>query len=88
MNNAIFWKTLKNVRRHRDIKLVTTERRGNYVVSEPDYHTTKFFTVSLLATEMEKADVLMIKPACLGFSILELSKILMWKSEIVLYGYR
>ena len=42
------------MRKHRNIKLVTTERRRNYVVSEPDYQTTKFFTVSLLATEMKK----------------------------------
>ena len=42
MNNAVFGKTMKNVRKHRDIKLVTTERRRNYFVSEPKYHTTKF----------------------------------------------
>ena len=65
------------MRKHKDIKLVTTERRGNCVVSEPDYHTTKFFTESLLATEMKKTEVLMSKPVCLGFSILELSKMLM-----------
>ena len=54
MNNSVFGKTMKNVRRHRDIKLITTERRRNYLVSEPNYHTTKFFTEHLLATEMKK----------------------------------
>ena len=54
MNNAVFGKTMENVRKHRDIKLVTTERRKNYLVSEPNYHTTKFFAESLLATEMKK----------------------------------
>ena len=44
MNNAVFGKTMENVRKHRDIKLVTTERRKHYSVSESDYHTTKFFT--------------------------------------------
>ena len=54
MNNAVFGKTIENVRKHRDIKLVTTERRRNYLVSEPNYHTTKFFTEHLLAIEMKK----------------------------------
>ena len=49
MNNADFGKTIKNVRKHRGIQLVTTERRRNYLVSEPNYHTTKFFTDNLLA---------------------------------------
>ena len=42
LNNPVFGKTMEDVRKHRDIKLVTTERR-NYAVSEPNYHTTKFF---------------------------------------------
>ena len=54
MNNAVFGKTIENVRKHRDIKLVTTDRRRNYLVSEPNYHTTKFFTENLLAIEMKK----------------------------------
>ena len=54
MNNADFEKTMEDVRKHRDIKLVTAERRRNYLVSEPNYHTTKFFTKNLLATEMKK----------------------------------
>ena len=54
MNNAVFGKTMENVRKHRDIKLVTTERRRNCLVSEPNYHTTKFLTENLLAIEMKK----------------------------------
>ena len=42
MNNAVFEKAMENVRKHRNIKLVTTERRRNYLVSEPNYHTTVF----------------------------------------------
>ena len=70
---------MENVRKHRDIKLATTERRRNYLVSEPNYHTTKFFTEYLLAIEMEKTEILMNKPVYLGLSILELSKISMYE---------
>ena len=54
INNAVFGKTMENVRKHRAIKLVTTEERTNYLVSEPNYHTTKFFTEHLLAIEKKK----------------------------------
>ena len=53
MNNAVFGETIKNVRKQRDIKLVTTEGR-NYLISEANYHTTKFFTENLLVVEMKK----------------------------------
>ena len=79
MNNAILGKTMENVRKHRDIKLVTTERRRNYLVSEPNYHTTNLFTENLLAIEIKKTKILMNKPVYLGLSILELSKILMYE---------
>ena len=66
MNNAVFGKTMENVRKHRDIKLVTTERRRNYLVSEPNYHTTKFLTENLLAIEMRKKNK---KLKCLSMSL-------------------
>ena len=56
MNNAAFGKTMENVRKHRGIKLVTTERRRNYLASETNYHTTKFFTENLLAIRMRTFD--------------------------------
>ena len=66
------------MRKHRDIKLVTTERRVNCFVSEPNYHATKSFTKYLLAIEMKKTQILMNKPAYLLLLILEISKILMY----------
>ena len=54
MNNAVFGKTMGNVRKHTYIELVTTETRRSYLVSEPNYPTTKFFTEHLLAIEMKK----------------------------------
>ena len=60
MNNVVFGKTMKNVRKHRDVKHVTRERRKNYLVSKLNYHTTKFFTENLLAIEMKKQRYLCI----------------------------
>ena len=77
MNNAVFGKTMTNLRKHRNIKLVTTERRRNYLVSEPNYHTSKFFTENLLAIEIRKTQIIMNNPVYLGLSILDLSKTVM-----------
>ena len=52
MNNSVFGKTMEIVQKHTDVKLVTTEKRRNYLVSETNYHTTKFFTENLLAIEI------------------------------------
>ena len=54
MNNVVLGKTMEKVRKHRNIELIATERRRNYLVSEPNYQTTKFFTDNLLAIEMRK----------------------------------
>ena len=62
MNNAVFGKTMGNVRKHRDIKLVTTERRRNFIVSEAHYHTTKFFRENIFAIEMKKTEIHMNEP--------------------------
>ena len=56
INNAVFGKTIENVRKHRDINLVRTERRRNYLVSEPNYHTAKVFTDNLLAIEIKNSN--------------------------------
>ena len=79
MNDAVFGKTMENVRKHRDIKLVTTDKRRNQLVSEPNYHTTKYFSENLLAIEMKKTKVKMNKPVYLGMSILDISKTLMYE---------
>ena len=79
MNNAVFGKTMENVRKHRDIKLVTTEEKRIKLVSEPNYHTTKHFSKNLLAIEMKKTKVKMNKPVYLGMSILDISKTLMYE---------
>ena len=79
MNNSVFGKTMENVRKHRDIKLVTTNERRNKLVSEPNYHTSKYFSENLLAIEMRKTKILMNKPVYLGQTILDISKTLMYE---------
>ena len=66
MNNSIFGKTMENIRRHGDIKLVLTERRRNYLVSELNYQTIKLFTEKLLAVGMIKTQIPMNKPVYLN----------------------
>ena len=68
-----------NMTKQRDIKLLKTEKRRNYLVSEPNYHTTKLFRENLLAIEMKKTQIYINKPVYLGLSILELSKIVMYE---------
>ena len=76
MNNSVFGKTMENVKKHRDIKLVTTDKRRNQLVSEPNYWTIKGFPENLVAIEMIKTKVKMNKPVYLGLLILEISKTL------------
>ena len=54
MNNAVFGKTMENVTKYRDIKLVTTDKRRSRLVSEPNYHKTKWFSENLLVIEMKR----------------------------------
>ena len=67
------------MRKHRDIKLVLTERRKNYLVSEPNYHSTKFFTENLLSGKIKMTQILMKKPVYLDLSVLALSKIVTYE---------
>ena len=79
MNNYVFWKSMENKRKHRDIKLVTTEEKRIKLVLEPNYYTAKHFSDNFLAIEMKKTKVKMNKPVYLGMSILDISKTLMYE---------
>ena len=68
MINSVFGKIMKNIRKHKDNKLVTTQRRRNYLVSEPIHHTTKGFSENLLAIEIRKTKIIN-EPVYLGLSI-------------------
>ena len=79
MNNAVFKKTMENIRNHRDIKFITNDAKRNYLMSEPNYHTTNFFSENLLPIEMKRTQILLNKKVCLSLSISELSKIVMYE---------
>ena len=79
MNKAVFGMTLENVRKHRDIKLVATDKERNQLALEPNYHTTKYFSENLVLIELNKTKIKINKLVYIGMSILEISKTLMYK---------
>ena len=79
MNNAVFGKTMENIRKHRDIKIVTWDKKRNKLVSEPNYHTMNYISEDLSIIEMNKTKVKMNKPMYLGLSILDISEVLMYE---------
>ena len=78
-NNSVFEKTMKNVRNHRDVKLVTSDKRRKRLVSDLNYDSHKNFSDHLMAITMTKTRVKMTKPLYLGKSILGFSKILLYE---------
>ena len=79
MNNSVFGKTMENVKSHRDIRIVTTNKRRNILASEPNYHSTKYLSKDLLIIKMKRTEVKMNKPIYLGQAILDISKTLMYE---------
>ena len=79
MNNAVFGKTMENVRNHRDIKLVISDKRRSILASEPNYHLSKRISKDLMIMEMRKVEVKMNKLIYLGQAILDISKTLMYE---------
>ena len=84
MNNAVFGKAMENVRKHRDIKLATTDKRRNQLALETNYHTIQYFSENLMAIEMKKkknkqTKLIMNNPIYLGMSIFGISKTLICK---------
>ena len=79
MNNVVFVKTMENIRKHRDIKLVTKDKKRKKLVSEPNYHTMNYISEDLSIIEMNKTRVKMNKSIYLGLFILYISKILIYE---------
>ena len=79
MNNSVFGKMMENIRKHKDIKLVKTDKKRSKLVSEPNYPTVNLTSEDLSIIEIKKTKVKMNKPIYLGLSILEISKTLMYE---------
>ena len=79
MNNAVFGRSIMNVRRHRDIKFVTDDKKRCKLASMPNYYTTKQFSENFLAIEMRKTEIRMNAPIYIAFTILEVIKTVMWE---------
>ena len=68
----------ENVTNHRDIKLITTEVGGTFLVSEPNYHTAKIFSNNFLAVALKRTRIIKNKSVYVGLSILEISNIVVY----------
>ena len=79
MNNVFYGKTMENPRNHRDIRVVTTDKRRSILASKPNYHSTKYILKDLLIMDMRKTEVTMNKPIYVGQAILDISKTLMYE---------
>ena len=79
MNNSVFGKAIKNLRNHRDIKSVTSDKRRSILASEPNYYSSKCISKDLMIMEMKKVEVKMNKPIYLGQAILDISKTLIYE---------
>ena len=79
MNNSVFGKTMENIRKHRNIKLVTTEEKYLHTVMKPNFKSGVLFGESLMGCEMGKIKVVMNRQVYLVQAILDLSKIIMYE---------
>ena len=79
MNNAIFGKTMENVRKRINVELVHKEKRLKKLVAKPTFRNFKIFTEDLTAVQLFQSNLLFNKPIQVGFSILDLSKTLMYE---------
>ena len=79
INNSVFGKTMENIRNHKDMKLVTSDKKNLKYVMKPNFKDGHPFSKHLFAVEMGKTEIMMNKPVYLGEAILDLSKTLMYE---------
>ncbi|KAL6429482.1 hypothetical protein ACFW04_008266 [Cataglyphis niger] len=82
MNNAVFGKTMENVRNHSDVRLVTRwdGRFGaETMIAKPNFHSRSVFAEDLVAVELRKLEIKFYKPIYVGMCILDISKIRLYE---------
>ena len=79
MNNSVFGKTIKNIRKRVDVKLVNDRVKAEKLVAKPNFNHLNIFCEELVAIHMKKTNLTMNKPVYLGMSILDLSKTIMYE---------
>ena len=87
MNNSVCGKTMENVKNHRNIKLVTSEKRRKRLVSEPNYHLCKKCSDHLMAMEMKNKRVKMTKPLYLDMSIFRYYNMILIEKQLKYQPY-
>ena len=78
MNNSVFGKTMENLRKRVDVRLVTNEKKLDKLTSKPTYVSSKIFNENLMAVHKVKEVLTLNRPAYVGMCILDLSKMLMY----------
>ena len=79
MNNSVFGKTMKNIRKRKVVKLLSDREKGKKYTAKPNFKHIKIFNEELVAVHMKKTVLTMDKPIYLGMSILDLSKTVMYE---------
>ncbi|OWF56496.1 hypothetical protein KP79_PYT25540 [Mizuhopecten yessoensis] len=78
MNNSVFGKTMENLRKRMDVKLVNSEKKAMKLTCKPTFHEFRIFTEDLVVVHMLKSKLYLNRPIYVGFSILDISKTLMY----------
>ena len=78
MNNSVFGKTMENIRKRVDVRLITDEKKLLKMASKPTYVSSKIFNENLVAVHKIKKTLTLNRPAYVGMCILDLSKVLMY----------
>ena len=79
MNNSVFGKTMENLRNRMNVEFVNDPKKMKKLCAKPSFQTFKIFNENLTAVHMAKTKLVLKKPIYIGFVVLDVSKILMYR---------